>query len=72
VCPKLTNTAHRFIQWRQSINKAQLLSLSAFLHFRITVSYVDAEVSNAGLPAPGPGVRDLTPCAPAAPRMGQD
>lgn len=42
VCPKLTNTAHCFIQWRQSINKAQLLSLSALLHFQITVNYVGA------------------------------
>lgn len=50
VCPKLTNTAHCFIQWRQSINKAQLLSLSAFLHFRITVSYVDAGASDADVP----------------------
>lgn len=42
VCPKLTNTAHCFIQWRQSINKAQLLSLPALLHFQITINYVDA------------------------------
>lgn len=72
VCPKLTNTAHCFIQWRQSINKAQLLSLSAFLHFRITVSYVDAGASDADVPAPGPEVCGRTPCAPAASGMGQE
>lgn len=55
MCPKLTNTAHCFIQWRQSINKAQLLSLSAFLHFRITVNYVDAGTRDADVPALGSG-----------------
>lgn len=71
VCPKLTNTARCFIQRRRSINKAQLLSLSAFLHFRITVSYVDAGASNADGPAPRAEVCSRIPCAPAASGMGQ-
>lgn len=70
VCPKLTNTAHCFIQWHQSINKAQLLSLSAFLHFRITVSYVDAGASDADMQAPAPEVCGQIPCDASG--MGQD
>lgn len=41
VCPKLTNTVRCLIQCRQSINKAQRLSLAASLHSQITIKYVD-------------------------------